>query len=75
LRTKQIDVFPWYLRITFPCSSSGDILKKYKKLNETVREYNGVAARFTKDKSAENKALLDDVMSRLKEAANEVIID
>ena len=50
-------------------------MKKYKKLNETVREYNGVAARFSKDKSAENKALLDDVMARLKEAANEVIID
>jgi len=50
-------------------------MKKFKKLNEVVREYNGVAARFTKDKSKENQALLDDVMSRLKEAANEVIID
>lgn len=47
--------------------------KQMKVLNETVREYNGVAARFSKDKSAENKALLDDVLSRLKEAANEVI--
>jgi len=49
--------------------------KKLKKLNEVVREYNGVMARFTKDKSKENEALLNDVLSRLKQEADEVIID
>lgn len=50
-------------------------MKKYKELNNIVREYNGVTARFNKDKSEENKILLNDVFTRLKEAANEVILD
>lgn len=50
-------------------------MKKYKELNNIIREYNGVAARFNKDKNAENKALFDDVFARLKEATNEVILD
>jgi len=50
-------------------------MRKFKKLNEIIREYNGVAARLTKDKSKENQALFDDVFARLKEAANEVILD
>lgn len=49
-------------------------MKKYKELNNIVREYNGVAARFNKNKNAENKALLDDVLARLKKASNEVIL-
>jgi hypothetical protein len=50
-------------------------VKKYKNLNNVVREYNGVAARFNKDDSAENRVLFDDVLARLKEAATEVILD
>ena len=50
-------------------------MRKFKKLNDIVREYNGVTARFTKDKSKENQALFDDVFARLKEAANEVIVE
>jgi hypothetical protein len=51
------------------------VKKQMKALNDVVREYNGVAARFAKDKSKENEALLNDVLLRLKQAANEVIID
>jgi len=46
-----------------------------KALNEVVRQYNGVAARWAKDKSKENEVLFNDVLSRLKQAADEVIID
>jgi len=49
--------------------------QKMKALNEVVRQYNGVAARWAKDKSKENEVLFNDVLSRLKQAADEVIID
>jgi hypothetical protein len=49
--------------------------KKLRNLNEVVKEYNGVMARYSKLKSKENEALLNTVLSKLAFEANEVIID
>ena len=50
-------------------------MKKLKKLNETVREYNGIMARFSKDRSKENQALVDEVIAKLKAEVDEVLVD
>lgn len=49
--------------------------KQMKALNNAVRVYNGVAARWAKDKSKENEGLFNDALSSLKQAADEVIVD
>lgn len=50
-------------------------MKKIKKLNAVVQEYNGVVARYKKDPSQPNQALLDEVLSRLHAEVNEVLSD
>lgn len=50
-------------------------LKKYNKLNDVLRRYNGLITRYSKDKNKTNKALLEDAFEDLKQAANEVLDD
>ena len=42
-------------------------MKKIKKLNGAVQNYNGVVTRFKKDPSKENQGLLDEALARLKQ--------
>ena len=48
-------------------------LRKYKKLNDIVQQYNGLVARYQNNKTKENETSLKDVFELLKQAANEVI--
>ena len=50
-------------------------MKKIKKLNGVVSEYNGIVARFKKDPSKENQDLLDGVLAKLHSEVNEVLSD
>lgn len=50
-------------------------MKKIKKLNGAVQNYNGIVARFKKDPSKENQGLLDEALARLKQEVDEVLID
>lgn len=48
-------------------------MKKLKDLNEVVRAYNGIMARYKKDPSKENQTLVDECLSRLKKEVDEVL--
>lgn len=50
-------------------------MKKLKRLNDTIREYNGIMARYSKDRSDENEALVKDVIARLNVEVEGVLID
>lgn len=50
-------------------------MKKYKELNDVVRRYNGLVARYAKDKSAENKKLFEEALSDLHKKVSEVLDD
>jgi len=48
-------------------------MKKLRDLNEVVREYNGLLARYKKNQDGENQALLDACLQRLKVEADKVL--
>lgn len=50
-------------------------MRKIKKLNGVVAEYNGIVARLKKDPSEDNRKLLDETLNRLHIEVNEVLSD
>jgi hypothetical protein len=44
----------------------------YNRLNSAILEYNGVLARFLREKTEENRALLSSALDKLKEEVGKI---
>ena len=48
-------------------------MKRLKQLNSVVREYNGLVAKYTKNPVPQNKQLVDNCVTRLKEEVDKIL--
>jgi hypothetical protein len=47
--------------------------KEYKALNESVRQYTGLMARFKKDPSEDNSTLVSEALVEIKNKLDEIM--